>query len=122
MGIPDWYFKVWAEGKSCTIHLLSRCNQADWYCRMPDERKISPLRGCYAMTNSWPPYELPRFKAYILAPGVVQIGEIIYHLPEDREEQAPAPPAQFEFIVPVKENSKSAARAAMEGLYRIVFD
>jgi hypothetical protein len=74
------------------------------------------------MANPWPPYEFPRLKAYILSPGVVQIGEIVYHLPEDREERALSPPSQFEFIVPVKENSKSAARAAMEGLYRIVFD
>lgn len=79
-------------------------------------------RGCYTMTNPWLPYELPRMKAYILAPGVVQIGEVVYHLPENREERASSPPENFEFIVPVKENSRSAARAAMEGLYRIVFD
>jgi hypothetical protein len=60
------------------------------------------------MTNPWPPYELPRLKAYIIVPEVVQMGEIIYNLPKDREELAPTPPEHFEFIVPVKENSKSA--------------
>ena len=54
------------------------------------------------MTSSWPPYELPRLKAYILAPGVVRIGEIICHLSEDREEQAPSPHAQFELNRPGK--------------------
>ena len=74
------------------------------------------------MTNPWLPAKLPPLKAYILAPGIVQIGEIVYNLPEDREENALAPPAAFEFVVPVQENSKTAARAAMEALYRVVFD
>ena len=74
------------------------------------------------MTNPWLPASLPPMKAYILAPGIVQIGGIIYNLPEDREEEAQAPPSAFEFVVPVKENSKKAARDAMEALYRVVFD
>jgi len=74
------------------------------------------------MSNPWLPAKLPPLKAYILAPGIVQIGEIVYNLPGDCEENAPAPPAAFEFVVPIKENSKKAARAAMEALYRIVFD
>lgn len=54
--------------------------------------------------------------------GMVRIGETIYCLPEDCEEPAPSPPEPSEFITPAKENSKSAARAAIRGLNRIVFD
>ena len=49
-------------------------------------------------------------------------GRFLYNLPKDREELAPTPPEHFEFIVLVKENSKPAALAVMEGFYRIVFD
>ena len=83
---------------------------------------ISQGYAWMGMTNPWLPVKLPPLKAYILAPGIVQIGEIVYNLPEDREEKALAPPAAFEFVVPVQENSKTAARAAMEALYRVVFD
>lgn len=58
------------------------------------------------MINPWPPYELPPLKVDILAPG----------LPEDCEEPAPHPAGPSEFIIPPKENSKSAARAAMGDL------
>jgi hypothetical protein len=61
-------------------------------------------------------------RAYILAPGVVQIEDIVYNLPAGTVERGRPRPDNPEFIVPVKENSESAARAAMEGLYRIVFD
>ncbi|MDD1709645.1 MAG: hypothetical protein LUQ37_01910 [Methanoregulaceae archaeon] len=61
-------------------------------------------------------------KAYIVSPGVVQIGEIVYHLAEDAKRKLPFHLNNPEFIIPARENNKSAARAAMEGLYRIVFD
>jgi hypothetical protein len=74
------------------------------------------------MTNPWLPPELPRMKAYILAPGIVQIEDVVYNLPERSKERGLPPPANPEFIIPVKENSEKAARQAMEALYRIVFD
>lgn len=74
------------------------------------------------ITNPWLPYELPKLKAYILGPGIVQIEDVIYNLPERTREQGRPLPDRAEYIVPVRENSEKAARAAMEGLYRIVFD
>lgn len=74
------------------------------------------------MTNPWLPYKMPPLRAYILAPGVVQIEDIVYNLPAGTVERGRPRPDNPEFIVPVKENSESAARAAMEGLFRIVFD
>jgi hypothetical protein len=74
------------------------------------------------MTNPWLPAELPRMKAYILAPGVVQIEDVVYNLPARREEKGRPIPENPSFIIPVRENSRKAAREAMEALYRIVFD
>lgn len=74
------------------------------------------------MTNPWLPYELPRLKAFILGPGIVQIEDVVYNLPERTREQGRPLPDSAEYIVPVRENSEKAARDAMEGLYRIVFD
>lgn len=74
------------------------------------------------MTNPWIPYNLPELKAYILGPGIVQIEDVIYNLPERTREEGRPLPDRAEYIIPVKENSEKAARAAMEGLYRIVFD
>jgi len=44
-----------------------------------------------------------------------------YLSPSRRSRRTGTLPPHFEFIVPVKENSKSAARAAVEGLYLIIF-
>jgi hypothetical protein len=93
----------------------------------PESEESYPGRGYLAtgefrMTNPWLPYQLPSLKAYILAPGMVQIEDVVYNLPERTEERGRSLPKNPEFIVPVKENSADAARAAMEGLYRIVFD
>jgi hypothetical protein len=74
------------------------------------------------MTIPWLPPELPRMKASILAPGIVQIEDTVYNLPARTEEKGNPPPTNPEFILPVKENSPEAARGAMEALYRIVFD
>ena len=75
------------------------------------------------MTNPWALlYDVPPLKAYILAPGVVQIADTVYNLPERTVERGHASPEHPEFVVPAKENSEQAARDAMEGLYRIVFD
>ncbi len=74
------------------------------------------------MTNPWLPYKLPALRAYILAPGIVQIEDVVYNLPERTEERKNPVPASPDFIVPVKENSAAAARSAMESLYKIVFD
>lgn len=74
------------------------------------------------MTNPWLPPELPRMKAYILGPGIVQIEDIVYNLPARTEEKGHPPPTNPEFVLPVRENSPEAARRAMEALYRIVFD
>ncbi|HOT04163.1 MAG TPA: hypothetical protein PK069_08290 [Methanolinea sp.] len=74
------------------------------------------------MTNPWLPYNIPPLRAYIIAPGVVQIEDTVYNLPKRSVEHGRPLPVKPEFIVPVKENSEKAARAAMEGLYRIVFD
>lgn len=74
------------------------------------------------MTNPWLPYKLPPLKAYILGPGIVQIEDVVYNLPERTEERGRTLPKNPEFIVPVKENSAEAAREAMESLYRVVFD
>ena len=78
--------------------------------------------GDSEMTNPWLPYRLPPMRAYILAPGIVQIEDVVYNLPERTEVRGKPLPATAEFIVPVKENSAEAARAAMESLYRVVFD
>ena len=74
------------------------------------------------MTNPWLPYKLPALRAYILAPGIVQIEDVVYNLPERTEEPGHPLPAEPEFILPVNENSAAAARSAMESLYKIVFD
>lgn len=74
------------------------------------------------MTNPWLPPELPRMKAYILAPGIVQIEDVVYNLPARSEEKGRPIPENPQFIIPVRENSRKAARGAMEALYRIVFD
>lgn len=74
------------------------------------------------MTNPWLPPELHRMKAYILGPGIVQIEDTVYNLPERTEEKGHPPPRNPEFVLPVRENSPEAARRAMEALYRIVFD
>ncbi len=74
------------------------------------------------MTNPWLPYKLPALRAYILAPGIVQIEDVVYNLPERTEERGKPLPVSPDFIVPVKENSAAAARSAMESLYKIVFD
>jgi hypothetical protein len=74
------------------------------------------------MTNPWLPHKIPPLRAYILAPGVVQIEDAVYNLPEKKVERGRPRPEKPEFIIPVKENSENAARAAMEALYRIVFD
>lgn len=74
------------------------------------------------MTIPWLPPEHPHLKAYILGPGIVQIEDTVYNLPARTEEKASSPPASFEFVLPVTENSPEAARRAMEALYRIVFD
>jgi hypothetical protein len=74
------------------------------------------------MTNPWLFPEPPQMKAYILGPGIVQIEDVIYNLPLGTEEHSPGPPRIFEYVIPVKENSRAAARRAMEALYRIVFD
>lgn len=74
------------------------------------------------MTNPWLPYHIPPLKAYILAPGVVQIEDTVYNLPSRSVEHGRPLPIRPEFIVPVSENNEIAARAAMEALYRIVFD
>ncbi|RPJ53969.1 MAG: hypothetical protein EHJ95_01170 [Methanobacteriota archaeon] len=79
-------------------------------------------REAITVTIPWQFPPLPRMKAYILAPGIVQIEDVIYNLPKRTEEHSQPPPAHYEFIMPVKTNSMQAARAAMEGLYRIVFD
>ena len=68
------------------------------------------------------PYNIPPLKAYILAPGIVQIGDTVCNIPARTAEHGRAAPERPEVIVPVKENSEKAARDAMEGLYRIVFD
>jgi hypothetical protein len=78
------------------------------------------LQGC--MTNPWLPAELPRMKAYILEPGIVQIEDVVYNLPARSEENGHPTPENPQFIIPVRENSPKAAREAMEALYRIVFD
>jgi len=74
------------------------------------------------MTIPWLPPELPRMKAHILGPGIVQIEDTVYNLPARTEEKGHPPPRNPEFVLPVKENSPEAARRAMEALYRIVFD
>jgi hypothetical protein len=74
------------------------------------------------MTNPWLPYNIPPLRAYILAPGIVQIEDVVYNLPARNEERGRPFPQHPEFIVPVKENSAAAAREAMEALFRIVFD
>ncbi len=74
------------------------------------------------MTNPWLPPELPRMKAYILAPGIVQIEDIVYDLPARSEKRGRPIPENPQFIIPVRENSPKAAREAMEALYRVVFD
>jgi hypothetical protein len=74
------------------------------------------------MTNPYLPYKLPPLRAYILAPGIVQIEDVIYNLPARTKETGQPPPGHPDYIVPVKENSEAAARAAMEALYRVVFD
>jgi hypothetical protein len=74
------------------------------------------------MTNPWLPYELPPLKAYVLGPGIVQIEDVIYNLPERSEERGQPRPEHPEYVVPVRENSPAAARAAIESLYRVVFD
>lgn len=74
------------------------------------------------MTNPWLPYKMPAMRAFILAPGIVQIEDVVYNLPEGTQEYDQPPPQNPEFIVPVEENSEKAARLAMETLYRIVFD
>ncbi|MCQ8893565.1 MAG: hypothetical protein NQU46_02875 [Methanolinea sp.] len=74
------------------------------------------------MTNPWLPFKVPPLRAYILAPGIVQIEDVVYNLPERTVTRGRPLPERPEFILPVNENSESAARAAMEALYRIVFD
>jgi len=74
------------------------------------------------MTNPWLPYNIPPMRAYILAPGIAQIEDTVYNLPSRSVEHGRPAPVKPEFIVPVKENSEKAARDAMVGLYRIVFD
>ncbi len=74
------------------------------------------------MTNPWLPHKLPALRAFILAAGIAQIEDILYNLPEEPEERESPSPTNPEFIIPVKKNSAVAARAAMESLYRIVFD
>jgi hypothetical protein len=48
-------------------------------------------RGCYDMANPLPPCELPKVGRIILASGETQIGQIIYHIPEECEEPASSP-------------------------------
>jgi hypothetical protein len=74
------------------------------------------------MTNPWLPAKKPHMKAYILAPGIVQIEDVVYDLPAGSEERNRPTPVSPEFIIPVKENSAEAARLAMEELFRIVFN
>jgi hypothetical protein len=74
------------------------------------------------MTIPWLPPELPRMKAFILAPGIVQIEDTVYNLPARTEQKGQPLPTNPEFVLPVKENSPKAARQVMEALYRIVFD
>lgn len=74
------------------------------------------------VTNPWLPYKMPPMRAFILAPGIVQIEDVVYNLPEKTQENKQPPPENPEFILPVEENSEKAARMAMEALYRIVFD
>jgi hypothetical protein len=78
--------------------------------------------GAAVMTIPWLPPEHARMKAYILAPGIVQIEDTVYNLPAKTQEKGHPPPKNPEFVLPVKENSPEAARRAMEALYRIVFD
>ena len=83
--------------------------------------------GCYSLTGDllsipWLPYRIPRLRAYILGPGLVQIEDTIYDLPSRTAEHGRPIPEKPEFVVPVKENSEKAARAAMEAHYRTVFN
>lgn len=74
------------------------------------------------MTNPWLPYRMPPMRAFILAPGIVQIEDVVYNLPERTAKSGVPPPKNPEFVLPVQENSERAARSAMEALYRTVFD
>jgi len=74
------------------------------------------------VTNPWLPYKMPPMRAFILAPGIVQIEDIVYNLPERTVKKEQPPPQNPEFVLPVEENSEKAARLAMEALYRTVFD
>ena len=65
---------------------------------------------------------MPPMRAFILAPGIVQIEDVVYNLPAGTHEKGQPPPKNPEFVLPVEENSEKAARLAMEALYRIVFD
>ncbi|HUU76394.1 MAG TPA: hypothetical protein VMW63_09965 [Methanoregulaceae archaeon] len=65
---------------------------------------------------------MPPLRAYILAPGIIQIEDVVYNLPERTAKDGQPLPENPEFILPVKENSEKTAREAMEALYRIVFD
>jgi hypothetical protein len=53
---------------------------------------------------------------------LVQIEDTIYDLPARTAEHGSPIPEKPEFVVPVKENSEKAARAAMEAHYRTVFN
>lgn len=75
-----------------------------------------------AVTNPWLPYRMPPLRAFILAPGIVQIEDAVYNLPERTVKRGESPPKNPEFVLPVQENSERAARSAMEALYRTVFD
>jgi hypothetical protein len=83
--------------------------------------------GCYSLTGDllsipWLPYKFPSLRAYILGPGLIQIEDTVYDLPTRSVKHGIPVPENPEFVVPVKENSEKAARAAMEAHYRTVFN
>lgn len=86
----------WNSGNSCLV--TERFTSPYWFMGDAPRRLIGTKRyypWCMYrvdMSNPWLPAKLPPLKAYLLAPEIVRIGEIVYNLPEDSREKAPAPP------------------------------